>query len=219
MKKTKLLTYVLLYTVTILFAGCDPGGNFTVVKGTLTDKSNNKPVAYYPLLLRVRDKGFLTPGSNSYKTYYTKEDGSYEIAYYTESMTDYGIEADTTERFIGVWGYLIYEGRTNKRDLEVVTATELHLSFNNTQNIYAFKRCELKPYPQLPIVKNEKYYTEKADSYFYNYLNGQNTKKVIRNIDYRAYLHLMVQATRRDTVVEYDIAIPDADSAYHQINF
>lgn len=215
MKKTKLITFVLLYTATILFTGCDPGGYFTVVKGTLTDKSNNKPVAYYPLLLRVREKGFLMPGGNSYKTYYTKEDGSYEIGYYTESMTDYGIEADTTEGYIGVWGYLVYEGRTNKRNIEIVPATKLHLSFKNTQNIYAFNRCELRPYPRLPIVKNELYYTEKADGYFF----GQDTKKVIRNINYRAYLYLMVQSTRRDPVLEFGIAIPDVDSVYHQINF
>ncbi|HLP33770.1 MAG TPA: hypothetical protein VK202_09875 [Bacteroidia bacterium] len=215
MKKTKLRTFVLLYTAIILFTGCDPGGSFTVVKGTLTDKSNNKPVAYYPLLLRVRDKGFLTPGSNSYKTYYTKEDGSYEIGYYTESMTDYGIEADTTDERIGVWGYLVYEGRTNKRNIEIVPATKLHLSFKNTQNIYAFNRCELRPYPRLPIVKNEIYYTGKADGYFF----GQDTKKVIRNINYRAYLYLMVQSTRRDTVLEFNIAVPDVDSVYHQINF
>lgn len=41
-----------------------------------------------------------------------------------------------------------------------------------------------------------------------------NPKYQLQGISY-----LRVQSTRRDTVLEFDIAVPDADSVYHQINF
>lgn len=205
----------------LFLTACDEGGKYTVVNGVVTDAVTHKPLAGYPVSIRITTNTFDMGSHDDFTTIPSNGDGTFQFAFDTKFMTNYGIEADTAKGYIGVWGLIVTEGKKNFKSIEAMPATRLTLTINNIQKKYNGSwYCYLFPNPKPPTKIGDKYYTEKANTIFTSYDFFQNKRvNVLRNFNYKAYLNLNKTASTPDTTIEYNITIPDADTCSFQFDF